>query len=540
MSLTRQNPFRALVVALAIALLAAACTGGVDDVVIDDGDGGEGLDESSTEASSDDVDTAETGAGGLGTAAIPTDVAGPLVYSCAGRIVDADTLASALDSDAPGDDDLTAAGFDTAVLGDASAWRLVGDAGLVVGATPLATEPAGLVMAEPGGAPFACIATRAGDFGLRQVAFEPTDDGAAIESCVDPSTVVVDRRSVGDVEVVSLLTDSFDAPPDSCVVDGTVTLSADDLGGSLSSEALTSFTWPFPAAEPAVWHRLGFVSSPASLDGSGLDASSLAAVQCAANSLATEVFVEWSAVEPGFDVTVVGDGQDLFQVEFVSLDGSLVLTKAGQDYVSAAGGAIEQPVVTGFVNGFSDYAAPADPRAYALRIDGGGVDAVEVDCGEAGISGEVAAQTSTTVPAAPIGGDLGRAEEVFENAAVSPFAYLRVVAICPGCPSAPIDLQMSPSSGGGVSHLFDPPLSQQAGSPATGAIVNPFEIHQVLQAAEADGKDVTYVLDPLSGLPTQWTIDGVGGQILCFEVDTAPPDLRPGQVCETGRDLMSS
>ncbi len=539
MSLTRNT--RTLVLALALALVAAACTGGGDDVVLDD-DASVSSDDAAEDGGSGggaDID-AGGAAGGLGGDAIPTDVSGPLVYSCAGRVIAGDSLAAALDGDAPSADDLSGAGFDLAVIGDADAWRLVADAGVIVGATPLATEPAGLVMVEPGGTPFACIATRAGSFDLRQVAFEPVDEGVAIESCVDPASVVVDRRDVDDVEVVSLFTDSFDAPPDSCVVDGSVTISSDDLGGAVDAETRTSFTWPFPIAEPAVWHRLGFVSSPSSLDGSGIDATALGTVECAANSLATEVFVEWSAVEPGFDVTVVAEGQDLFQVEFVSLDGSPTLTKAGQDYVAEAGGSIDQPVATGFVNGFSDYAAPVDPRAYSLRVDGGGADAVEVACGEAGISGQAPAQPGTTVPAAPIGGDLGRAEEVFENAAVSPFAYLRIVAICPGCPSGPIDLQMSPSSGGGVSHLFDPPLSQQAGSPATGAIVNPFEIHQVLQAAEDAGQDVSYTLDPLSGLPTQWTIDGVGGQILCFEVDTAPPDLRPGQVCETGRDLMSS
>ncbi len=531
----RVPPVIALLISL--ALFAVACSGSspADPNTAEE-------DDTSTGDGGDGVDVEEVGAGGLGVEAIPERASDPLVYSCAGRIVAGDSLIAALGSDPPAADALTQAGFDAASLGDLDAWRLLDDADLLVSSEPLDTEPAGLVLAEPGGSPFGCVATRAIGFDLRQVAFEPLDGGLAIESCVDPESVTVDRRTVGDSEVISVFAPASGEPATSCAVDGSSVVGIDAAGGEVLAGSLTSFTFPFSEATPAVWHRLGFVSSPTSLDGTTIDTSALTSVECAASSLAGEVFVEWTDVVPGFNVTVVADDQDLFQVEFVGLDGSPTLARAAQGYVEGAGGVVVDPPVAGFLNGFSDYAAPLEPRGYALRIDGGGSDPVFVDCGEAGLTGEAPTPqiTNPTTPVIPLGGDLAAAKATFEEAAVSPFAYLRIVPICGGCGAAPIDLQMSPSSGSsGVSHLFDPVLSEQAGSAAS-AIVNPFEIHDVLAQAEDDGRDVQYTLDPLSGLPTRWTIDGVGGEILCFEVDTAPPDLRPGQVCETTRDLMSS
>ncbi len=535
----RSLTLRSLILLVAFALVASACSGG-DEAVEPAEEGASGSSEAEQREPSNG-EPVETGAGGLGADAIPDGVDDALVYSCAGRVVDVDSLIAGLESDVPGDDDLTAAGFDPTMIGNTSAWRLVAEANLLIGAEPLATSPPALVVIEPGGAPFGCVATRAGAFDLRQVAFEPIDGGLAIESCVDPSSVTVDRRDIDGVDVISVLAPISDDLADSCEVDGTVVVDAAAAGGEVGDGALTSFTFPFAPAQPSVWHRLGFVASPTSLDGTGLDSTPLLTVECAATSLPTEAFVEWSDVEPGFDVTVVAGGEDLFTVEFVSLDGSNSLTRAAQAYVTNAGGEVAQPIASGFLNGFSDYAAPLEPRPYSLRIDGGGGDPVEISCGEAGVSGaDIAGSDSGQVPLVPLGGDLAAAQATFDNAAVSPFAYLRLVPICNGCGNGPLELQMTPSSNSsGVSHLFDPPLSEQAGAAAS-AIVNPFEIHDVLAQAEADGKDVQYTLDPLSGLPTRWTIDGVGGEILCFEVDTAPPDLRPDQVCETTRDLMSS
>ncbi len=131
---------------------------------------------------------------------------------------------------------------------------------------------------------------------------------------------------------------------------------------------------------------------------------------------------------------------------------------------------------------------------------------------------------SITIPQAPAGADeLAAAEELFQRTSIGAHAYATLVI-----DGATGDYYLQP--GGGIDS-FVPPV-------AATDLVDPYTIHQELIAAMADERSVSYELDQASGLPTLWTVDGVTRKLLCFEVDTAPPDLRQGP-CNPDLDLLN-
>ena len=78
--------------------------------------------------------------------------------------------------------------------------------------------------------------------------------------------------------------------------------------------------------------------------------------------------------------------------------------------------------------------------------------------------------------------------------------------------------------------VADPPLLD-------GALFDLATIHDELAAGLASGDQVAYELDPFSGIPTAFFIDGREWTIQCVEYDTAPPELREGP-CQESNNLV--
>ena len=159
----------------------------------------------------------------------------------------------------------------------------------------------------------------------------------------------------------------------------------------------------------------------------------------------------------------------------------------------------------------------ADPGAeYQYQIemsDSSDRPPVVADCG------------SVTVP--ELGDDsteLLAAKELFNRTALGPHAYFIVSA---GGENQDFYMQALGPDG----HAFVPPLDDPT-------LRNPFTIHDELILAIDAGQDVAYELDESSGLPTWWTVDGATTKFICFEVDTAPPELRVGP-CDPQTDLIA-
>ncbi|MEM7323387.1 MAG: hypothetical protein AAF531_09910 [Actinomycetota bacterium] len=119
--------------------------------------------------------------------------------------------------------------------------------------------------------------------------------------------------------------------------------------------------------------------------------------------------------------------------------------------------------------------------------------------------------------------DLLAAGDRFATTVLGPHAYL-IVSV----DGVRRDLYLQSTGPGG--HNFVPPEPQAT-------LLNPFTIHDELITAIDAGRDVEFELDAGSGLPTWWTVDGATTTVICFEVDTAPPDLRVGP-CDPFTDLI--
>lgn len=119
--------------------------------------------------------------------------------------------------------------------------------------------------------------------------------------------------------------------------------------------------------------------------------------------------------------------------------------------------------------------------------------------------------------------ELLAAKDLFGRTALGPHAYFTMSS-----DGANQDFYMQALGPDG--HAFVPPLDDQE-------LRNPFTIHDELVAAIERGQDVTYALDASSGLPMWWLVDGATTTLLCFEVDTAPPELRVG-ACDPETDFI--
>lgn len=75
------------------------------------------------------------------------------------------------------------------------------------------------------------------------------------------------------------------------------------------------------------------------------------------------------------------------------------------------------------------------------------------------------------------------------------------------------------------------------GHPANESL-NPYTVHQQLLDAIEAGRAVTFEIDPPTGLPRRWTIDGVVRAYTCVNTDSQPPDLRPTTRCDEAADRL--
>ena len=134
------------------------------------------------------------------------------------------------------------------------------------------------------------------------------------------------------------------------------------------------------------------------------------------------------------------------------------------------------------------------------------------------------ADESVVVPEVSSAADeLVAGRELFRQVALGPHVY--ITATIDG--GAPQHLYLKYRADG--TRSFDPPLDAD--------FLNPFSVHDELLAAIEDERDVAYLLDAASGLPSEWSIDGATRTLSCLQVDTAPPDLRD-IACDPAYDLI--
>ncbi|MFT7601774.1 MAG: hypothetical protein ACI8TP_004736 [Acidimicrobiales bacterium] len=167
-----------------------------------------------------------------------------------------------------------------------------------------------------------------------------------------------------------------------------------------------------------------------------------------------------------------------------------------------------------------DFASPHVDRTvpngaevqYSIRISGG----AQIPCG------------SATVATEPTGSaDLQQIATDNVESYSGPFEYVTVSPICDGCDAAPVEIYLVPDLVDIARHEVE--IAWIDGSPTseTGPwLIDPLFVAHELLEAEAAGSEVTYAIDAETGLITRWTIDGRGAELLCFEIDTRPIEMR--------------
>ena len=531
----QKRPYGVLI--LVLILLGAACTSGSEDT--SDGSSGSSPDGSSTTAAGASGDGSASEAVStfeplIDTSLITDPVEHDLVFACNAMIASAEQLDAALEAASPTEIELDnrlsqqqGPDEEFVFVGNASSFGQL-PTGWIIDRDPLTSTPASFSVISPDGTNIPCAFRRAGFFKTRPVAWKLADDGrVTIEACVDPADVVVDLRQIDGRDVLTLFGPYDDTEPGTapaqCAVNGAVSLELDQV--EVGDDVLSGLTYPFQPPDPLTFQLLGFGSTVADLEVPLVDELS-----CRAIDGDSEVSVTWTTLPAGLSATVSSEGDTLFRAAPLRFEES-ALTAAAYDERRAAYGFAIDPVPVD--QHFGDVLAPnTSQREYQLVIGGQGIEPITLGCGSAGISGLGTGPTTVELP----GGDLGVAAALFQSAAVGPYGYMTVVALCDGCSSTPFQIQLAP--GGEFGHDFSPSLNEQTGG-KFGGILNPFAIHHLLDQAEAEGKNVSYQIDSLAGIPSTWMIDGVGARILCFEVDVAPPELRDGALCNPDWDLMT-
>lgn len=173
--------------------------------------------------------------------------------------------------------------------------------------------------------------------------------------------------------------------------------------------------------------------------------------------------------------------------------------------------------LTSTINGLIDTdVAPGETYTYTYEVTdttGRGRPARTTKCGTVTIPEEADLVTTLTVGAREFGDRLA-----------APYVYFTIVT-----DGVERDFRMEPQNSSIV--FVDPPIDMAA--------IDPRTLHQRLLAAIADGDDVTAVVDRVSGLPTQWSIDGQSWELSCFSIDNRPPELRDGP-CDPVFDIIST
>ncbi len=175
-----------------------------------------------------------------------------------------------------------------------------------------------------------------------------------------------------------------------------------------------------------------------------------------------------------------------------------------------------QPLALGGLLGRTrtDLGAPPGTHRYQVEVRDplGGRPSVTADCG------------SITVQDPPTGPDALRAgNEVFDAVMLGPYLYARAEQ-----DGKSVDLVLRFA---GPGFTFDP------AHPADESL-NPYTVHERLIGAMEAGTPVTFELDPATGLPRTWTVDGVTRTYVCVNVDTASPELRPF-ACDDSHNRLS-
>ncbi|MEZ5407616.1 MAG: hypothetical protein R2761_06295 [Acidimicrobiales bacterium] len=137
---------------------------------------------------------------------------------------------------------------------------------------------------------------------------------------------------------------------------------------------------------------------------------------------------------------------------------------------------------------------------------------VTVDCGS--ITASIPADDSE---------ELRAGAELFKRVLLGPYLYARAEN-----DGRMVDLVMQFA---GTGFAFAP------GHPADDSL-DPYTVHDRLLAAIAEGREVTFEIDPPTGLPRSWTIDGVVRAYHCVTTDTQPPDMRPSTACDETYDRL--
>ncbi len=123
---------------------------------------------------------------------------------------------------------------------------------------------------------------------------------------------------------------------------------------------------------------------------------------------------------------------------------------------------------------------------------------------------------------------------------LAPYQYMTVRPTCPGCDEPFREVYAVPTEGN-EAHPFQfvPPLGQQIDLPPNhpGFAPIPRLLYDLVEAID-DGDDVAVDLHR-TGFPLSWSVNGYGGELKCWQVDTAPPDLRVGR-CEMYQALQTS
>lgn len=518
----------------AFALVGGACSSVSADS--DEATPGDEISSASTQpGSSEDPDSAQQSVANanykdfVDIGDISDPIEDDLVFACNGLVASASDLVATFAADPISPTVLAnrmSGALDKAdFAGDPSSWAQL-ETGWLIDREPLTTAPESFIVLGPDGSMFPCAFRRAGYFDERPVAWEYAEDGTVwIESCIDPDTVVVDSRELDGATVVTLFApsvavDEVLAEEPDCAVDGTTTLDleADNL--------LSGSSFPFVAPDALSFQLLAPHRKVADLP-----ELSGEIVQCSVVGKAGGVDVTWTALPAGYSAAIVSGDETITTIRArrfeVSSTVQTVVVERLSTYAVVQSGEAE-------LSRYLDPLAPSKERSYILVALAEGERALSSDCGSAGSQnfGGAGEQVGDVAQ-----GDLANAAGVFSNNVIGPYAYLTATAICDGCGSESFQLGMVP--GGSYGHEFSPSLDDQTGN-ASGGILNPFGIYEILSSAEQDGKDVEYIVDPLVGVVVSYTIDGVGAKISCFEVDTAPSDLREGVACNPEWDLLSS
>lgn len=171
------------------------------------------------------------------------------------------------------------------------------------------------------------------------------------------------------------------------------------------------------------------------------------------------------------------------------------------------------PMVAGAIDA---EAVPGETYTYTLvisdRSDRGRPDRI-ANCGTVTVPEQADLITTLTIGAREFG-----------NRPMVPFAYFTIAT-----DGVTRDFRMEPQ--GQLIQIVDPPSDL--------AEIDPLGLHQRLLAAIEEGREVTAVVDRVSGLPTEWSIDGQRWELLCFSLDNRPPELRDGP-CDPAFDLIST